>query len=179
MPQNVRRAETTNTHSSSVNTSPSHTEELARYINLKLAALGQPTSHRTADPYFVELARPLLLNFYQKDQLLSSRRCPVDTRIQAFLDSYLAEEAPQGVPRLPGNTFVLDRPGLARVLSLPASGDSFASPYVSSYRVAQGVLHNPSADRRTTQGIFHIVEGGMPIPADKVAVPKRTFLRLL
>ena len=28
----------------------------------------------------------------------------------------------------------------------------------------QGVLHNPRSDRRTTQGIFHIVEGGLPIP---------------
>ena len=26
-------------------------------------------------------------------------------------------------------------------------------------------------DRRTTQGVFHVAEGGLPIPADKIAVP--------
>ena len=71
--------------------------------------------------------------------------------------------------------FVLDRPGLARVMSLPADADHFSSPYLESYRVRQGVLHNPRSDRRTTQGIFHVVEGGLPVPADKIAVPKRTF----
>jgi phosphoenolpyruvate carboxykinase (diphosphate) len=70
---------------------------------------------------------------------------------------------------------VLDRPGLARVMSLPPGADEFASPYLHSYRVPQGVLHNPKSDRRTTQGIFHIVEGGLPIPADKLAVPKPAF----
>ncbi len=39
----------------------------------------------------------------------------------------------------------------------------------------QGVLHNPLNDRRTTQGIFHIAEGGFPVPADKRAVPNRTL----
>jgi hypothetical protein len=74
---------------------------------------------------------------------------------------------------------VLDRPGLARVLSLPPTADRFASPYVTSYRLAQGVLHNPKSDRRTTQGVFHVAEGGLPVPEDKQAVPKATFARLL
>jgi hypothetical protein len=34
------------------------------------------------------------------------------------------------------------------------------------------VLHNPKSDRRTTQGIFHVTEGGLPIPDDKLGVPK-------
>jgi hypothetical protein len=46
------------------------TNELIRYINLKLAALGQPTSQSTADPAFLDIAGPLLRNYYQKDQLL-------------------------------------------------------------------------------------------------------------
>jgi hypothetical protein len=50
---------------------------------------------------------------------------------------------------------------------------------VKSYRVAQGVLHNPKSDRRTTQGVFHIAEGGLPIPADKIAVPTNCFAALL
>ncbi|MDR2675166.1 MAG: hypothetical protein LBC18_09990, partial [Opitutaceae bacterium] len=41
------------------------------------------------------------------------------------------------------------------------------------------MLHNPANDRRTTQGVFHIAEGGLPIPDDKLAVPKTTFAKLL
>src|SRR5213075_3058928 len=69
--------------------------------------------------------------------------------------------------------------GLARTLSLPANRDEFSSNIITSYRVRQGVLHNPKSDRRTTQGVFHVTEGGLPIPDDKVAVPKRTFAELL
>ena len=75
-----------------------HDEELFRYINLKLAALGQPISGRTADPQFLEIAGPLLRNYYQKDQLLGDRLCPADARIQAFLDAYLSDVVPGGRP---------------------------------------------------------------------------------
>ncbi|MGA3073437.1 MAG: hypothetical protein ABSG56_07080 [Bryobacteraceae bacterium] len=153
--------------------------ELLRYINLKLVALGQPSSHSTTDPYFLELAGPLLRNYYQKDQLLGDRLCPADTRIQQFLDAYLQDVCPGGAARLPSNSFVLDRPGLARAMSLPPGADEFASAYLHSYRTVQGVLHNPKSDRRTTQGVFHIVEGGLPIPADKLAVPRPAFAKLL
>ena len=156
-----------------------HEEELVRYINLKLAALGQPTSPSSADAYFLEIAGPLLRNHYQKDQLLSGRLCPVDDRIQTFLNSYLSDVTQDQAPRLPPHTFVLDRPGLARVMSLPADSDRISSPYLDSYRVRQGVLHNPRSYRRTTQGSFHVGEGGLPVPADKIAVPKRTFASLL
>jgi len=154
-------------------------EELFRYINLKLAALGQPFNRSTADLHALEIAGPLLRNYYQKDQLLGYRLCPADARIQTFLDAYLSDAMPEGAPRLPGNTFVLDRPGLARVMSLPPDRDTLASPYLQSYRVAQGILHNPKSDRRTTKGVFHIAEGGFPVPADKIAVPKRAFASLL
>ena len=151
---------------------------LYRYIDLKLAALGLPVNAESADPSFLELARPLLRNYHQKDQLLGGRLCPADARIQGYLDATLADAGAE-VPRLPATTFVLDRPGLARVMSLPAHRDVYSSPYLKSYRVAQGVLHNPKADRRTTTGIFHVVEGGLPVPADKVTVPKRAFVELL
>jgi hypothetical protein len=152
---------------------------LLTYINLKLSALGQPTSSVTADPYLLDLAGPLLRNIHQKDQLLGNRLCPADTRIQTFLDSYLKPVCPDGAPRLPSCTFVLDRPGMARVMSIPASGHSFSSPLLKSYRLAQGVLHNPKSDRRTTQGIFHIVEGGLPVPADKIQATIPVFAHLL
>ncbi|MGI9242322.1 MAG: hypothetical protein ACR2RV_16105, partial [Verrucomicrobiales bacterium] len=74
---------------------------------------------------------------------------------------------------------MLERHGLARMLSIPTDADKFSSDIVSSYRVAQGVCNNPAKDRRTTKGVFHVAEGGLPIPGDKKAVPKETFARLL
>jgi hypothetical protein len=153
--------------------------DLVRYINLKLTALAAPVSQATADRGFMEIVEPLLRNHVQKDRLLGWPLCPVDLRLQAFLDQLLRPMAEGGAPRLPAKTFVLDRPGLARVLSLPPTADRFASPYLTSYRLQQGVLHNPKADRRTTQGVFHVAEGGLPVPEDKQAVPLRTFAALL
>ncbi len=148
--------------------------ELARYLDLKLAALGQPIA-RSTDPLLLETVGPLLRSYHQKDQLLGQNLCPADMRIQSFLDAYL----PGCAPRLPANAFVLDRAGLARIMSLPPDGNTFSSPYLRSYRIPQGVLHNPLSDRRTTQGVFHIAEGGFPVPADKLAVPTPAFAALL
>ncbi len=152
---------------------------LTRYVNLKLAALGQPVNRGTADIEFLDLTSPLLRNFHQKDQLLGDQLCPADTRIQGFLKAHLHDVCSAGVPRLPARTFVLDRPGLARAMSLPPERDSYSSPHLQSYRVPQGILHNPRSDRRSSKGIFHIVEDGFAIPADKVAVPRRAFAGLL
>jgi hypothetical protein len=153
--------------------------DLVQYLHLKLAALGQPAARNSADARFLQIARPLLRNHYEKERLLGKYLCPADTRIQSFLDAYLADCCPDGAPRLPASTFILDRAGLARAMSLPPDSNSFSSPYVRSFRIPQGVLHNPSSDRRTTRGVFHIAEGGFPIPADKQAVPKKTFAALL
>jgi len=153
-------------------------EELDRYINLKLAALGLPVSRSTAGGDFLDIAGPLLRNYHQKDQQLGSWLCPADRRVQDFLDAYLSDVCPNGAARLPANAFVLDREGMARVLSLPVHADHFSSPYLKSYRLPQGVLHNPHSDKRTTQGIFHVTEGGLPVPADKEAIPKQTFAAL-
>ena len=153
--------------------------ELDRYITLKLTTLGLKPPQSTSDLSFLRIAGPLLRNFHQKDQLLAHRLSPVDARIQGYLDSRLAEVCPGGVARLPSRTFAMDVPGLSRELSFPPGGERFSSPYVESYRIAQGVLHNPRNDRRTTQGVFHIAEGGLPIPDDKIAVPKAVYARLL
>ena len=158
--------------------SSSDSAELLRYLSLKLAVMGQPLDRIAGDDDFVDVARPLLRNYENKVRLLKDYLCPADTRIQHFLDSYLRELG-EPVPRLPGRTFVLDRAGLGRILSIPFKGASFTSPYLRSYRTAQGILHNPVSDRRTTKGVFHIVEGGFPVPADKQAVPKRAFATLL
>ena len=146
-------------------------------INLRLAQLGLPLPSGFEETEAARLARPILARQRELSRRLADRLCAADGRIQAFLDDYLAEVGEQ--PSLPRRTFVLDEPGLARELSLPFDGDTFASPLLSSYRLRNGVLHNPANDRRTTAGVFHIAEGGLPIPDDKIAVPKLAFARLL
>jgi hypothetical protein len=128
------------------------------------------------DQEFIEIAAAMAARSREKDRLLGQHLCPVDHRIQTFLYDYLQELT---VPKLPASTFTLDRPGLARVLSLPVDRSDFASDIINSYRVKQGVLHNPKSDRRTTAGIFHVTEGGLPIPDDKLGVPKITFAKML
>src|SRR5688500_11469097 len=146
--------------------------QLVHSVNLKLAALGCAPVESHSDEHFHEVARAILNVREEEDT--AGDYAPVDARIQAYLDRMLGP----GKVKLPAKTLVLDRPGLARALSIPFGGDDFASDILNSYKVRNGVLHNPKSDRRTTQGIFHIVEGGLPIPDDKMAVPKEVFARM-
>ncbi|HHV20142.1 MAG TPA: hypothetical protein GXZ30_01160 [Propionibacterium sp.] len=145
-------------------------------INVRLALLGLPQTNgagnRTTD-----VVGPLLARSQEWSRRLSYRLSPADERIETFLDDYLSDADTH--PELPRRTLILDTAGLARELSLPVDADEFSSDLVHSYRLANGVLHNPFNDRRTTAGVFHIAEGGLPIPDDKKAVPKETFARLL
>jgi phosphoenolpyruvate carboxykinase (diphosphate) len=152
--------------------------EVLGYINLKLAVNGMPTAHAAAGNELVSLASGLLTSFREKVRLLEDHRCPVDARIEAFLNAHFADLKLNEPLRVPGRAVVLDRHGLARELSLPADGDEFESELLHSYRLRNGVLHNPRSDRRTTAGTFHVTEGGLPIPGDKRAVPKITFAEL-
>ncbi len=153
--------------------------ELRRYLNLKLAAHGQPIAPAAGAADLVQLARGLLANFDEKTRLLEDYRCPADERIERFLNGHFADVLAGGPSlRLPGRTLILDRHGLARELSLPAGGDVFQNEIVTSYRVRNGVLHNPRSDRRTSAGTFHIAAGGLPVPGDKREVPRRTFVEL-
>ncbi len=153
--------------------------KLQLYINLKLASSGQPTCAGQGTREFLETARDLLKSYREKNRLLVDYLCPADKRIQQFLVNYLSDSGIASIPKLPNITFVLDRHGIARELSLPMGEDDFHSEIVSSYRVKQGVLHNPASDRRTTKGSFHVAEGGLPIAGDKKAVPKKTFSMML
>ena len=146
-------------------------------INLRLAQLGLPLPDGFEEAEAARLVRPILARQRELSRRLSDRLCAADGRIQGFLDDYLAET--DECPQLPRRTLVLDEAGLARDLSLPFDGDRFVSPLVSSYRLVNGVLHNPATDRRTTVGAFHIVEGGLSIPDDKIGVSKLVFARLL
>lgn len=126
-----------------------------------------------------ELTPDVIASFHEKARLLSEHRCPVDVRVLEFLRRHLSDTVPPQSVRLPEAGVVLTQHGVARALSLPARGATTTSELVSSYRVANGVLHNPKADRRTTAGTFHVAEGGLPVPQDKRAVPKAVFAELL
>ncbi|HUZ07229.1 MAG TPA: hypothetical protein VMV89_07040, partial [Candidatus Paceibacterota bacterium] len=149
---------------------------LVALINVKLALIGCAPVPVKSDAEFAGIVSAMAERSREKDRLLGQYLPPADQRIQTFLYDYL-QEVP--VTKLPSLTFTLDRAGLARVLSLPFDRDDFSSDIIASYRAANGVLHNPKSDRRTTQGIFHVTEGGLPIPDDKSAVPKNVFGKML
>lgn len=152
---------------------------LIEFINLKLAAMGQPIYGREDDFAYLKLSRSLLASYQEKSRLLVKHLSPADQAIDEFLRAYLDPKPADEAPLVPVDTFTLDHAGLARVLSLPPDQDRFESPALKSYRLFNGVLHNPEKDRRTTEGVFHVTEEGLPIPADKKAVPKATFAALL
>ena len=146
-----------------------------RQVNLQLIAAGLPGADAGGD---VGVAREVLDSFRAQARLLADVRAPADARVEAFLADHFADQDLPFRLRLPDRTVLLGRHGIARELSLPAGRDHFASPLLTSYRLRNGVLHNPKSDRRTTQGTFHVVEGGLPVPFDKFAVPERTFAEL-
>ena len=151
--------------------------DIVRYIGLKLIANGQPVPSGCGATDSLGPER-ILNTYHQRLKQLDEIRSPADRRIESFLARYF--DGIKGVDslKLPDTTFVLDRHGIARELSLPLNGDQYSNELVSSYRVHNGVLHNPRNDRRTTKGTFHVAEGGLPIPHDKLAVPRKTFVHL-
>lgn len=154
-------------------------KSLLEYVNLKLTSIGQPVFGDLADSEFFGLSKSLLASYQEKSRLLADYLPPCDQRLQSFIAEYFSDLDLSEMPHLPNNTLILDRHGVARTLSLPAKGDHFSSDIIDSYRIQQGVLHNPKSDRRTTKGVFHVAEGGLPIPNDKKAVPQIAAARLL
>ena len=153
-------------------------QSLLEYVNLKLLSIGQPVYGDLSDSDFFGLSKSLLESYQEKSRLLANYLPPCDQRIQDFIGDYFSELNLSEIPNLPNKTLILDRHGVARTLSLPVKGDHFSSAIIDSYRIHQGVLHNPKSDRRTTQGVFHVAEGGLPIPNDKKAVPLLASARL-
>jgi len=154
---------------------------LFEYVNMRLTAAGQPVFGKESDYAIVGLAKPLLENYREfANRFAQELYCATDARIVQFLARYLDDvlEEREPVPTLPHRTFVLDTFGTARMLSLPADKDEYGNALVNSYRVRQGVLNNPKNDRRTTAGVFHVAEGGLPVPDDKKSVPKFVFKNL-
>src|SRR5580698_5385417 len=157
--------------------SPSVRQQRFRQVNLQLLASGL-SGIADGDAQFTAVAKTVLDSFRVQARLLSEHRCPADQRIENFLQSHFADHNLPWRLRLPNRTVILGHHGIARELSLPADKDEFASPLLTSYRVRNGVLHNPKSDRRTTVGTFHVAEGGLAVPFDKKAVPKRVFAEL-
>lgn len=149
---------------------------LRDYLHMQMAVadLRVPSEASKAEAW----SGSLLANLKEKNRLLGHYRPPVDQRIASFLQMHFGD-APLDQPlRLPYPSLELDRHGMARLLSLPPESDRFENELLTSTRVANGIVHNPRADRRTTVGTFHVCEGGLPIPDDKRAVPKAVFARL-
>jgi hypothetical protein len=151
-------------------------KQLLQLIDLKLAALGL-CSGEDKDSNFLGVAGELVNDYRHQAELLRDHLAQIDQRIQDFLDKSLAEFG--GAPRLPGSSLKLDRHGLARELSVPRDGSKFKNDITESYRLTNGVLHNPKADRRTTKGVFHVAAGGLPVPGDKKEVPLVAYAGLL
>ena len=163
-----------------------------QYINFKLASMGKPyfyslkpdhgvgegESGEISTKNFIDIAGNLIQNYSERNRLLKDYLCAADRRINSFLQRYF-DGIGEDIVNIPTGTFVLDRYGLARQMSLPPDRNEFINPYIESYRIKQGVLHNPRHDRRTTVGTFHIVADGLPVPADKKEVPRIAFARLL
>ncbi|MBT8037429.1 MAG: hypothetical protein KJO21_07780 [Verrucomicrobiae bacterium] len=160
--------------------SPEEEKRLREFVNLKLAARGHDIVGDAEDFPFLDLGRSLLSSFQEKTRLLSDHLCPVDQAIHDYLAKTLSStEVDTSTALVPAGALVLERHGIGRMLSLPPDQDEFKSSILSSYRVHQGVCNNPAADRRTTKGVFHVAEGGFPVPADKKSVPLQTFAGLL
>ncbi len=154
--------------------------ELVQFINLKLAALDLPIYGDPEENPLLGMGKSLLATSKAKDRLLGDYLCPADQHIQEYLvRTFAANGLDTEGPWLPTRTFVLERHGLARALSLPPDRDDFRSDIIESYRTRHGVLHNPKNDRRTTKGVFHVAEGGLPVPWDKKEVPLVAFQGLL
>ncbi len=157
---------------------PDHAR-LRQLILLKLAAMGYRLPADGEDEDVMELGRDLFARYREQSRLLSEHLSPVDRRIQDFLDRLLS---PLGRPEhvhLAATSFILDRWGLARELAFPAGKGEWTNDLVSSFRTANGVIHNPVNDRRTTKGVFHVADVGLPVPADKIAVPLLAYARML
>ena len=154
-------------------------KSLIEYLNIKLRSRGCPIYGSENDFPFLQMGKSLLESVREKNRLLQGHLCPADRRIQNYITRLFKGLDVPDRSWVPSETLVIERHGMARALSLPPDSDSFKSDIVSSYRVKQGVINNPKSDRRTTKGVFHIAEDGLPVPADKKAVPLIAYARLL
>ena len=144
---------------------PFDREKAQMVIAVKLAASGYdvPPTPATEKAGVLDLASDLFRVYREQSRLLQSTPCPIDQRIQAFLNDVLSSTG-DPIPQLPSTHLAADRYGIAKELSFPQGKDEFHSSEIDSYRLSNGVLHNPLMDKRTTAGVFHGADYGLPIP---------------
>lgn len=145
------------------------------------AVSSSPVQHFTISNVATDMLASIRIAILSLDQYLP----PVDLRIQEFISSRFA---PAGTPeelaeslKLPSSAscFNFDRYGVAEELCVPFNSNYCLLNGTEAVRTPQGILCNPESDKRSTAGTFHVAEGGAPIPFDKLAVPRETFVRLL
>lgn len=154
-------------------------EAFQQIILMKLAANGHslPDDLDDPPPKVLHITKDLFRVYHEQSRLLESHLPPIDRRIQTFLDSILPENERVQVPT---HSFCVDRYGMSRLMSFPRGENEYHSSEIDSYYLSNGgVLHNPINDKRTTKGVFHVADYGLPVPADKIPVPLVTFARLL
>ena len=143
-----------------------HVKDIQMDLDSKLGIIGGGANHdHGIHPEAFRLAADLVERARTPDA--SAGKCPADGRIESFLGEYFRDLGLTEPLRLAAEQLVLPRHGVARALSIPEGENSYRNPILRSYRVRNGVLHNPRSDRRTTEGTFHVAEGGLPIPATR------------
>ena len=150
-----------------------------RQIQLRMAAEGLIDAPFLPDDDLWTLTQDLIEAYRARGLTLDDPYDPADRRMQDFIDGECRRMGVREPPRLPRPTLRLGRAGLARELALPLNGNEFHNEVIDSYRLTNGVLHNPRSDRRTTHGGFHVATGGLPVPGDKIEVPFAAFIRML
>jgi hypothetical protein len=110
--------------------------------------------------------------------MLGNLLCPADRRIQAFLDDYLKDVCPKARRRFPATPSAGPAEGLARVMSLPLSGDTFHRPICvlpsAAGNSAQSEERPPHHAGNFSHRRRRIAGSGR-----QIAVPKKTFAALL
>ena len=153
--------------------------KLLRQIQLRMAAEGLIDAPFLPDDDLWTVTEDLIESYRARGFKLDDPFDPADRRMQDFIDGECRRMGVSEPPQLPWPTLRLDRAGLARELALPLNGNEFHNEVLESYRLTNGVLHNPRSDRRTSHGGFHVVAGTLPVPGDKIEVPFRVFVRML
>ena len=146
---------------------------------IKLQLILQGFNVENLNTKIAQIINPLTdhLKFFTKN--IGEQKSHTDERIEQFLKDFLKDVDSESGNYLPINDFICDKYGTARILSLPEHSDEFHAEYIDSYRTFNGILNNPSTDKRTTKDVFHIVESDMPTPLDKKEVPKVAFARMV
>lgn len=163
----------------SVSSAPSLSQEdLHAAVNLRLALLDLPLSEGDRGGAISGLVSPILARQRERAAGFRIVSAPPIRGFRIFSRNISPIPARQR-PRCRDARWCSIRRGWRGACKLPHDADSFKSPLLSSYRLRNGVLHNPAKDRRTTAGVFHIVEGGCRFRTTSWRCPKWRSPKLL